>query len=140
MSGEIVVGYDGSDCGKAALRFAVDVASHYGVGLCVAFCVEPPATRAGGAGDQQREIEALASEVLAGVGEVIGDTDVDIQPKIVEGRPADGLLELADAHDAPVIVVGTKGHGLFKSAILGSTPHKLLHWTERPVLVVPAPS
>jgi nucleotide-binding universal stress UspA family protein len=140
MAGEIVVGYDGSACGKAALKFAADVASHYGVGLCVAFCVEPPAARAGGAGDQRREIEALATEVLEGVGDVIGETTVDVQPQIVEGRPADGLIELADEHDAPLIVVGTKGHGLFKSAILGSTPHKLLHWTERPVLVVPAPS
>lgn len=140
MAGEIVVGYDGSDCGKAALRFAADIASHYGVGLCVAFCVEPPSARAGGAGDQRREIESLAAEVLGGVDDLIGDLGIDIQPQIVEGRPADGLIELADEHDAPVIVVGTKGHGLFKSAILGSTPHKLLHWTERPVLVVPAPT
>jgi nucleotide-binding universal stress UspA family protein len=139
MAGEIVVGYDGSDCGKAALKFAADIASHYDVGLCVAFCVEPPSARAGGAGDQRREIEVLAAEVLAGVPDVLGETTVEVQPRIVEGRPADGLIELADERDAPVIVVGTKGNGLFKSAILGSTPHKLLHWTERPVLVVPAP-
>lgn len=140
MAGEIVVGYDGSPCGKAALRFAADIASHYSVGLCVAFCVEPPAMRAGGpAGDQRRQIAALGEEVLGEVDGLIGQTGVAIERQIIEARPADGLLELADERDAPVIVVGTKGHGLFKSAILGSTPHNLLHWAQRPVLVVPAP-
>ncbi len=139
MAGEIVVGYDGSECAKAALKFAADVASHYGVGLAVAFCVEPPAARAGGAGDQRREIEALATEVLGHVGDILGDVDVAIQREIVEGRPAEGLIDLADERDAPLIVVGTKGDGVFKSAVLGSTPHKLLSWSTRPVLVVPAP-
>ncbi len=32
------------------------------------------------------------------------------------------------------------GEGPFKSAILGSTPHKLLHVSEVPVLCVPAES
>jgi nucleotide-binding universal stress UspA family protein len=27
-----------------------------------------------------------------------------------------------------------------RSAILGSTPHKLLHWSSRPVLCVPPPA
>ena len=36
-----------------------------------------------------------------------------------------------------MIVVGTYGESPIKGAILGSTPHKLLHMSERPVLVVP---
>jgi len=35
------------------------------------------------------------------------------------------------------IVVGY-GESPMRSAILGSTPHKLLHLSERPVVVVPA--
>jgi nucleotide-binding universal stress UspA family protein len=37
-----------------------------------------------------------------------------------------------------MIVVGSQGDPLLKGVILGSTPHKLLHLTRRPVLVVPA--
>jgi nucleotide-binding universal stress UspA family protein len=36
-----------------------------------------------------------------------------------------------------VIVVGSYGESPLKGAILGSTPHKLLHISERPVVVVP---
>jgi nucleotide-binding universal stress UspA family protein len=48
------------------------------------------------------------------------------------------LVELADRHDARMIVVGSYGERPIKGAILGSTPHKLLHLAGRPVLVVPA--
>jgi nucleotide-binding universal stress UspA family protein len=36
-------------------------------------------------------------------------------------------------------VVGTYGESPLRSAILGSTPHKLLHASTRPVLCVPPP-
>ena len=37
-----------------------------------------------------------------------------------------------------MIVVGSFGEAPLKGIILGSTPNKLLHLTDRPVLVVPA--
>jgi nucleotide-binding universal stress UspA family protein len=37
-----------------------------------------------------------------------------------------------------MIVVGSTGEAALKGAILGSTPYKLLHQADRPVLVVPA--
>ena len=40
--------------------------------------------------------------------------------------------------DATVIVVGTAGESPLKGAMLGSTPHKLLQLSARPVLCVPA--
>jgi nucleotide-binding universal stress UspA family protein len=39
-----------------------------------------------------------------------------------------------------MIVVGSYGESPLRGAVLGSTPHKLLHLAERPVLVVPAPA
>ena len=51
----------------------------------------------------------------------------------------DALLALASEREARLIVVGTYGESPLRSAILGSTPHKLLHLSEVPVLVVPPP-
>jgi hypothetical protein len=58
---------------------------------------------------------------------------------LIPERPVDALLALAEEHDARAIVVGTYGEHPIKSAIVGSTPNKLLHLSERPVLVVPVP-
>ncbi|MGZ8763175.1 MAG: universal stress protein [Acidimicrobiia bacterium] len=139
MAGEIVVGYDGSDCAKAAVAFAADVAAHYDTGLSIVFCVEPPAVLAGGAaGDQRRAIEALGEDLLAAAEALVQGRDITVHREIVDARPAEGLVAAADEHDAPVIVIGTNSSGPLASAILGSTPHKLLHLSRRPVLVVPA--
>ena len=54
-------------------------------------------------------------------------------------RPSEALEALAEEHDARAIVVGSYGESPLRSAILGSTPHKLLHEARRPVLVVPVP-
>jgi nucleotide-binding universal stress UspA family protein len=58
---------------------------------------------------------------------------------VVDERPTDALLSLAEKHDARAIVVGTYSESPIKGALLGSVPHKLLHLSQRPVLVVPAP-
>ena len=59
--------------------------------------------------------------------------------ELVAERPVDALISLAESHDARAIVVGTHGEHPAKAAFLGSTPHRLLHVSSRPVLVVPVP-
>ena len=50
-----------------------------------------------------------------------------------------GVLDLASATvDAPMIVVGHHGEGPLHGALIGATANKLLHQSERPILVVPA--
>ena len=50
------------------------------------------------------------------------------------------LKTLVKNNDARAIIVGSYGESPLKSAILGSTPHRLLHDAHRPVLVVPVAS
>jgi nucleotide-binding universal stress UspA family protein len=62
---------------------------------------------------------------------------VEARLALIPERPVEALLALAEEHDARAIVVGTYGESPIRGAILGSTPHKLLQVSERPVLVVP---
>lgn len=50
------------------------------------------------------------------------------------GRPADALL--AQARDARLVVVGTRGRGTIRGLLLGSTSQHLLHHSPCPVAVV----
>ena len=50
--------------------------------------------------------------------------------------PVVALDGVARERGARMIVVGTYGESPFRNAILGSTPHKLLHISETPVLCV----
>ena len=63
---------------------------------------------------------------------------VTARGELIDAKPSDGLVDLAEEHDAQMIVVGSYGEKPLKGAIIGSTAHKLLHLSERPVLVVRA--
>ena len=52
---------------------------------------------------------------------------------------AHALADVAQEHDAAVIVVGSRGRSGIKAAILGSVSRELLGITSVPVLVVPSP-
>jgi nucleotide-binding universal stress UspA family protein len=49
------------------------------------------------------------------------------------------LLDAADASNADVIIVGSRGFGEVGAWLLGSTSSALAHHSARPLLIVPAP-
>jgi nucleotide-binding universal stress UspA family protein len=81
------------------------------------------------------EAEALA-ERGAGLAEEAG---FQAEPVTSRGRPKawPTLLELAETHGASAVVVGSRGRGGVKSALLGSVSSGLLDHAHLPVLIVP---
>jgi nucleotide-binding universal stress UspA family protein len=136
MSSGVIVGYDGSECAKAAVRVAIEVGKAYGDKVVIAFAYELNPV-AGEIHDYHAALKEFATQRLTEAKALAGDAG-DVEAVIVEKQPAHGLVELADERDARVIVVGTRGEGPLRGALLGSTPHKLLQLSDRPVLVVPA--
>ena len=138
MARDLIVGYDDSDGARAALDVAIQLAGELGDRIVIAFGYEPP-------GDMGEELTAARAAVRE-VGERVAHhalsratvAGVEAELAVIDARPVDALLELADARDARMIIVGSYGESPIKGAILGSTPHKLLHLADRPVLAVPA--
>ena len=58
---------------------------------------------------------------------------------VATGLPVDAILAKAKANDYDLIVMGTHGHGLLFSALIGSTARKMVQFSEIPVLVVRLP-
>ena len=52
------------------------------------------------------------------------------------GYAAREIVDDAIEHDADVIVMGSRGRSDLVGFILGSTAHKVIHLTDRPVLIV----
>ena len=52
------------------------------------------------------------------------------------GYAARSIVDDAKEHDVDVIVMGSRGRGDLAGLILGSTAHKVIHLTDRPVLIV----
>lgn len=133
----VILGYDESPGAVAALETAIRVAKKYDEELVVVYASAPP----GGVGEEFRSHqEALAEigrEALSHASQKAKQAGITARTEIVPAKPVDALLEQAEIHDASVIVVGTWGESPMRGALLGSTPHKLLHLSTRPVLCVP---
>jgi nucleotide-binding universal stress UspA family protein len=54
----------------------------------------------------------------------------------VFGHAAREIVADAKEHDAGVIIMGSRGRSDLAGALLGSTAHKVIHLTDRPVLVI----
>ncbi len=134
----IVVGYDGSACGEAALDAALGLAPSLGDEVTVVFGYAPPGIWGGEIADHEEAIEELGESVLGKAREQASRQGVEIGEQLVPKRGVEALIEVADERDARLIVVGSFGESAIKGIILGSTTNKLLHLTDRPVLVVPA--
>jgi nucleotide-binding universal stress UspA family protein len=121
----------------------MEVGKAYGDKVTIAFAYELN-QMAGEIQDYAAALKELATKRLAegaALATASGDgAGVTVDTAIVERAPAHGLVELAQRDDARVIVVGTHGESPLRGALLGSTPHKLLQLTDRPVLVVPGPT
>jgi nucleotide-binding universal stress UspA family protein len=140
VAGTIVLGYDDSACARAALEQAIVLAKAFGDRLVIGFGDEPPGSE--WAGEEFKQHRAALEEIgKRATDEALrraGAEAVEAEVALVSKRPAEALVDLAAQHDARFIVVGSYGEGPLKGAILGSTPHKLLHLSEVPLVVVRA--
>jgi nucleotide-binding universal stress UspA family protein len=134
----IVVGVDGSVCSDCAVRRAVELAAGLGDSLVLAYAVEPPFRRVG---DEWREaqtaLEEMGQPILDAALAKASAAGVEAEAVLVPKRPTEALLGLADERGARMIVVGTASERPLTGLILGSVPHKLVHRSSVPVLVVP---
>lgn len=133
--GRIVVGIDGSEGSKEALRWAARQAELTGASLEVVMTWELPVTPYGVWTDYDASGEAK-EELKETVHETLGKLDQShIVLEVQEGRPALALLKAAEKAD--LLVVGCRGRGAFAGLLLGSVSQYCATHASCPVVVVP---
>jgi nucleotide-binding universal stress UspA family protein len=140
---KIVVGIDGSEQSKDALRFAVEEAEVHGARVLAVHAwmvpippvepelVAPPIDYPA----LVKELQEAAERLLDGVvDEVLGKGNVVRVDRVaVEGPAPSALLDAAA--DADLIVVGSRGHGGFAKLLLGSVSEQVARHAPCPALI-----
>jgi nucleotide-binding universal stress UspA family protein len=135
----IVVATDGSEHGSQALTVGRAMAAESGAHLTVVHVTELVGGKGGvypAAADEQDIRERIAEQVAQLRRD--GLTVDAVTPTVRSGGPAHAIAEVAEAANADLIVVGSRGHSLIKGVVLGGVPIRLLQIAHRPVMVVPA--
>jgi nucleotide-binding universal stress UspA family protein len=144
MFGAIVVGTDGSETAKEAVRQAVELAEAVGATLRIVSAYEPvSANRLREEGrnapadvewmvNPREEVDATLEEAAAGA----RAAGVTVEVFARQGDPADAILDVAEETNADLIVVGNKGMTGAKRFLLGSVPNKISHHAPCSVLII----
>jgi nucleotide-binding universal stress UspA family protein len=87
----------------------------------------------------QQAIDARLKEangILEAAVASVGGVPIDIHTELIEGSPAEAILNVADTRQSDLIVMGSRGLGVLTGALLGSTSQKVISHAPCPVLIV----
>jgi len=148
----IVAALDFSNAPPAVLETAANMAKSYGAELYLLHVLEPepPYTAYGFTPDEFPAIHAFQEEArkraLLKLDEAakkamgqMGKDALPVKVELAEGGPLQALIDFVKEVDANMVIVGSHGHGVFVSLLLGSVADGIVRKALILTLVVPAP-
>ena len=144
MYASIVVGTDGSDTAREAVRQAAELAARLGATLRIVSAYEPvPAGRLREEAQQMPpDLEWMVNPredvdaTLRDAADTARASGVEAETYARQGDPADAILDVAEEQSADLIVVGNKGMTGARRFLLGSVPNRVSHNAPCSVLII----
>ena len=139
MFKHILLGVDGSDHALNAAKTAGDLARNMKseiLRIVVAYEPVPPYL---GEPNLQAAISARMNEAettLKKAVQAVGMLPGEVHTEILEGPPAEAILDVANTRKSDLIVMGSRGLGRLAGALLGSQSQKVVRHANCPVLIV----
>ncbi len=143
----IVVAVDFSNATAGVLQMAGSLAKAYGARLRLFHVVEPEPsyTAYGFTPDEFPALHAYQEEAkrraAAKLEEALAKVTPDLPDatcQIAEGSPLHALLDYVKECGADMVVLGSHGHGVIASLLLGSVAEGMVRKATVPTLIVPA--
>jgi nucleotide-binding universal stress UspA family protein len=138
MLKSILVGIDGSEQSHLALKYAQDMGAKYGAKLVLVHAY-PHTSDLRDYEEYDKLIgrrKGTGQKILEKARKQLSEISIDVEEDSLEGPAADALLAAAEAHNADLIVLGSRGMGSLKSLLLGSVSAKVTHNASCPVMIV----
>jgi nucleotide-binding universal stress UspA family protein len=145
MYRNILVAIDGSSHAAQALSAAIDLAQAGNARLTVMTSVPDASTwLVSGAGYAGFDYEALEKETEREYSKLVEDAvekvpqDVPVTKVLAHGRPGQQIIDQTKSGEHDLVVMGSRGRGEVRSALLGSVSHQVLNSSPAAVLIVHA--
>jgi len=131
---KILLAYDGFERSSRALEECAVLAEAEGASVTI-LSVVPPDARGSKSGGHVG-LRPHAHEDVARAHAYLRERGIDAQMRIEHGDPAEEILAVALAAPYDIIVVGSRGRGPIKGALLGSVSRKVVRDATAGVIVV----
>ena len=137
---KILVPVDGSEQSHKAVAFAADLARHYHATIHLLHVFKLSVIPEGFGEyvvSDRAQLQALGDKIIASAEhEAKGHGIERIKTAVVEGDPAERIIDYAKEHDVDIIVIGSRGLGTFKGLLLGSVSNKVTHRADQTCVIV----
>ena len=133
----ILVALDGSPDSDRALDEAIALAADQHARLTLVTVVTPPSGLAAMAPPLPEDPDEAFAALLRDAVERVPQ-DVSVTRQVRHGNPAHEIVAAAEEGTNDLIVIGSRGHGRFADALLGSVSRAVVHGSHVPVLVARA--
>lgn len=137
---QIVIATDGSPSATEAVDVGLELAREQGADVTFVHVTEPDdyvVARLGpGRAVPHHEPIDASETALAAAEEAAKEAGVSYALERISGEAVDTIVAVADAKNADLVVVGSRGLGPVKAALLGSVSRGVLDDARRPVLIV----
>ena len=140
MNDVIVVGTDGSDTADVAVQRAAALAKLTGARIELVSGYREDYSLVAGTGmyvgDLSGDARKAADGCLESTATRLRAEGLEVETHCMGGDPADALIGVAEATEASMIVVGSKGMHGGRRFLLGNVPNKVSHHAPCSVMIV----
>ena len=136
-SNRLLIATDGSPGSLAAAEEGVRLAKLLGAGVTFVGVAHAPLRVLSHPYHQRalsKNLEAMRAALATSTPYAV-ERQVEYETELLEGSPAEVILDLARSRDVDLIVVGSRGLGPAKGSLLGSVSSEIVQKADRPVLV-----
>lgn len=128
---------DDSDYSRRALEYAIKAVGANGKIIVAASYGVLPSIIGGEAREELKSIsQDEANDIVQPYVDKLKAAGISVDVYIDDGEPADVILNACAAKGCDVIVMGSKGVSDLEGLFLGSVAHKVMEYTDVPVLIV----
>lgn len=136
----LVITTDGSEPAEKAAGHGFDLAGELGAEIRIVSVADSSiATGVGYSGDSGSIRERLREKAEARATSLCDTAlsrGLDAEPVVLEGIPAEEIVDYADGTDVDAIVIGTSGRGGVSRAVMGSVADRVVRNASVPVVTV----
>lgn len=136
---KIMIATDGSELCKKAVETGIEIARLSRAKIYAVYVVIPATHSARDFGWEKAAMEHFRGEgkkATAFVEEAAKAANVEVESVLLEGHPAEKIVEFAEQNGVEMIVMGTLGKTGLDRFLLGSVAENVVRHSKTPVLVV----
>ncbi len=138
---KILLPVDGSDISLEAVRFAVRLARDgLDASVVLANVQEPASLYEILVAHDAEVLDRISAEAgvhaMMQAEALLQQAGIAYEREVAKGDPAHTLVDILENYGCDLVVMGARGQGTLRSALLGSVSHEVLHAAGVPVMIV----